>query len=79
MKKFLFRINNLCQVNLLKERFGLIGLNLEASHEIWDNPVEPLNRPIVFRTVGKEIPAFHIDTCLKTIGVAYKDFIKEAK
>ncbi len=48
-------------------------------HEIWDNPEEPLNRPIVFRTVGKEIPAFHIDTCLKTIGVAYKDFIKEAK
>jgi hypothetical protein len=65
-------------VDWLKSR-GFKHIRTEASHEIWDNPVEPLNRPIVFRTVGKEIPAFHIDTCLKTIGVAYKDFIKEAK
>jgi predicted RNA binding protein YcfA (HicA-like mRNA interferase family) len=65
-------------VDWLKSR-GFKHIRTEASHEIWDHPTDPLNRPIVFRTVGKEIPAFHVDTCLKTIGVTYKDFIKEAK
>lgn len=56
---------------------GLVHIRTEASHEIWDFPDDSLMRPVVFRGTKKEIPSFHIQTNLQTLGVDYKTFQKE--
>ena len=58
---------------------GLVYKRTEASHEIWDYPDDSLLRPITFRGAKKEIPGFHINTNLQTLGIDYKTFQKEIK
>lgn len=48
-----------------------------ASHDQWSKP--GVLRPIVFRGKDKEIPAFHISTCLKTMGYTQEYFEKWVK
>lgn len=56
---------------------GLVRIRIKASHHIWDYPDKSLLRPVVFQGELKEIPGFHIDKCLKTLGVSYAVFMKE--
>ena len=48
-----------------------------ASHELWDNPDYPYDRPITFRTMDKDIPPLHLKTNSETMGVTMKDLYKE--
>lgn len=57
---------------------GLVHIRTEG-HEIWDYPDDSLLRPVTFRPSKKEIPGFHIHTCLKTLSVDYKTFEEELK
>jgi predicted RNA binding protein YcfA (HicA-like mRNA interferase family) len=60
----------------LKKR-GLVYKRTKGSHDVWDYPDDSLLRPIVFRGAKPEIPGCHIHTNLDTLGVEYKDFLKE--
>tara|TARA_R110000850_G_scaffold94576_4_gene199299 strand:+ start:2201 stop:2443 length:243 start_codon:yes stop_codon:yes gene_type:complete len=44
----------------------------EASHDKWRCP--DCIRSIIFRGAEKDIPAFHIHTLLKTMGVSKEEF-----
>jgi len=48
-----------------------------ASHHIWK--CKGVNRSIVFRGAKKEIPRFHINTNLKTMGIDKETFNKWIK
>jgi len=54
-------------------------VRIHGDHEIWDYPNDNffLLRPVTFIGCDKEIPALHIMTNLKTLGISYSDFIKE--
>jgi hypothetical protein len=56
---------------------GLKHLRDKGDHEIWDNPDEPLIRPVTFIGCDKEIPSLHIKTNLETLGISYDEFEKE--
>jgi len=56
---------------------GLKYYRTEGSHEIWGKL--ELTRPITFRGSKKEIPAFHIRTNLRTLGISVGDFLKKIK
>ncbi len=58
---------------------GLKLVRIHGDHEVWDYPDDnfSLLRPVTFIGCEKEIPAFHITTNLKTLGISYYDFIKE--
>jgi hypothetical protein len=57
---------------------GLKQIRNHGDHEIWDFPKDSqLLRPITIVGYEKEIPAFHIQTNLKTLNISYEDFIKE--
>lgn len=58
---------------------GLKHIRDHGDHEIWDfqNNNTKLLRPITFIGCDKEIPALHINTNLKTLGISYIDFLKE--
>jgi len=57
---------------------GLKHLRSEGDHEIWDFPNDNrLFRPVTFIGCEKEIPALHIKTNLKTLGISYSDFENE--
>ena len=43
-----------------------------SSHHHWRKP--GVNRTITFEGNEKDIPPFHIQTCLKTIGITPKEF-----
>ncbi len=60
-------------ISFLKSR-GIIHMRTHASHAIFDNPQEPLPRPVVIRMKYKDIPLLHIHTTLETIGVSKKEF-----
>ncbi len=66
--------------NLFKKYLKSKGLHLvktEGGHEKWDMKTAPhLDRPIIFRTTGKDIPLLHIQTNLKTLDVTTKDFLE---
>ena len=49
-------------------------VRIKASHHHWKCP--KCIRPITFWGDEKEIPAFHIKTCLFTLGIDRKDFLK---
>jgi predicted RNA binding protein YcfA (HicA-like mRNA interferase family) len=53
---------------------GVVYIRSEASHDIYDNPQQPLFRPIVVRTKYKDVPLLHIHTSLENIGVSKKEF-----
>jgi len=57
----------------LKQK-GLIHKRTKGGHEIWDYPDNSLSRPIVFRAHEKEIPWYHINKNLKTLGVSVLEF-----
>jgi hypothetical protein len=63
-------------IKWLKKR-GLVYKRTTASHEIWDYPDSPLERPVTFRGAEKEVPGCHINTNLNTLGIDYKTFQKE--
>jgi hypothetical protein len=63
-------------IRFLKKE-GLSHVRSTASHEIWDRPDKPLNRPIVFRPKDRDIPRLHLDTCLKTLGLTHKEFLEK--
>ena len=56
---------------------GLEFYRTKGSHEIWGKL--ELTRPIVFQGAKKEIPAFHIRTCLRTLHISVEDFLKRIK
>jgi predicted RNA binding protein YcfA (HicA-like mRNA interferase family) len=60
-------------IQFLKSR-GIVYIRTHASHNIFDNPVSPLSRPVVIRTKFKDMPLLHIHTALETIGVSKKEF-----
>ena len=60
-------------LRFLKSR-GLIYIRTEASHDIYDNPLKPLLRPVVVRTKYKEVPLLHIHTTLENLSVSKKEF-----
>ena len=43
----------------------------ESSHDKWTKP--GFFRPVIFRGAEKEIPLFHIETCLRTMGITKKE------
>ena len=53
---------------------GIIYLRTHASHDIFDNPQNPLPRPVVIRMKYKDMPLLHMHTTLETIGVTKKEF-----
>lgn len=53
---------------------GVVYIRSEASHDIYDNPQQPLLRPIVVRTKYKDVPLLHIHTSLENMGVSKKEF-----
>jgi hypothetical protein len=53
---------------------GIVYIRTQASHDIYDNPQNPLLRPVVIRTKFKEIPLLHIHTSLENLGVTKKEF-----
>ena len=63
-------------IRWLKKK-GLVHLRTTASHELWDNPDCPQDRPITFRTMDKDIPPLHLKTNSETMGVTMKDLYKE--
>jgi predicted RNA binding protein YcfA (HicA-like mRNA interferase family) len=59
------------------ESLGLEYERTRASHNFYNYPKgnpKRLNRPVVIRTLYKEIPLLHIHTNLKTLGISKKDF-----
>jgi len=60
----------------LKEK-GLVCIRTSGDHEYWDRPDDSLPRPITIIGCDKEIPAFHIKTNLKNLGIDYSDFEEE--
>ena len=59
---------------------GIIYVRTHASHDIFDNPKNPLPRPVVIRIKYKDIPLLHIHTALENIGVskkAFEDWLKK--
>lgn len=46
----------------------------KASHEHWKCP--KCFRTVTFWGSKKEVPGFHIETCLKTMGVSKEDFLE---
>jgi hypothetical protein len=63
-------------VQFLKE-IGLEHLRSKGDHEIWDYPENSsLLRPVTFISKDKTVPALHVDTNLKTLGMTYKEFNK---
>ena len=47
----------------------------KGDHVVWDNPKIPTLRPIIFREGYKEIPADHIRSNLRTIGISMNEFL----
>ena len=47
-------------------------VRIRGSHHNWKCP--NCSRTIIFRGSKKEIPRFHINTNLKTMGISIKDF-----
>lgn len=60
-------------VRFLKQQ-GLRVKRTTASHEIWDRPDLPLQRPVVIRTTDRDIPMHHIATNLRTLHITQKEF-----
>lgn len=60
---------------------GLELLRTKGDHQSWNYPEKhrKLLRPITFSSNRKEVAAFHVSTCLRTMGVDYDEFIKEIK
>ena len=54
----------------------MLYIRTEASHDIYDNPKKPLNRPLILRTKYKDIPLMHLHTNLKTLEVSKAEFEK---
>jgi len=58
------------------KKLGLRHLRDNGDHEIWDYPDgSSLLRPVTIIGCEKEIPAFHIDTNLKTLNMTYEEFL----
>ncbi len=53
---------------------GIVYIRTLASHDIFDNPKNPLARPVVIRTKYKDIPLLHIHTTLENAGITKKEF-----
>jgi hypothetical protein len=53
---------------------SLKKIRTESSHEIWDNPTNPLLRPVTVDTNYPDVPILHIHTSLKSIGISNSDF-----
>lgn len=53
---------------------GLKKMRTKGDHEIWDDPVKPLARPIVIVSGEPEVPALHIKSNLNTLGIDEGDF-----
>ena len=60
-------------IQFLKSR-GIIYIRTHSSHDIFDNPNNPLSRPVVIRMKYKDIPLLHIHTTLENIDVSKKEF-----
>jgi predicted RNA binding protein YcfA (HicA-like mRNA interferase family) len=58
---------------------GLKHIRTKSSHEIWDNPDNPLLRPITVDSKFSDVPITHIHTSLKTLGISKSDFEKILK
>jgi len=56
----------------LKEQ-GLKKTGGKGDHEKWSK--NDLSRPVILQVKNKNIPAFHIRTNLKTLGISVKDFL----
>ena len=59
------------------DSIGCKYISTEASHDKWKCP--GCTRSIIHRGAKKEIPAFHIKTNLKTLGIHPDDFYGWAK
>ena len=53
-------------------KMGCNYVRTNSSHEIWTR--QDLNRPIVIQGNKKEVPKFHIQTNLRTLGISIKKF-----
>lgn len=58
---------------------GLKKIRTVASHELYDNPVKPLLRPVTVDNNYPDVPLLHIHTTLKTIGMSKEEFIQRLK
>jgi predicted RNA binding protein YcfA (HicA-like mRNA interferase family) len=57
------------------KKLGLKHIRDHGDHEIWDYPEDgKLLRPVTIIGCDKTIPALHIQTNLKTLGLSYKEF-----
>jgi len=70
-------------VSWLKSK-GLVKIThlcKKGSHEAWNYPKgkKQLQRPIIFRQTKQEIPADHIATCIRTLGISKSKFYKEVR
>ena len=57
------------------ESLGLVHVRTKGGHLVYDNPNQPLKRPVILQSRGKDIPRFHIQSNLNSIGVSTKEFL----
>lgn len=58
------------------EQVGLQKIRTKGTHEIWNNPTQPLLRPVTVDSKYANVPILHIHTSLKSIGITKEDFNK---
>jgi predicted RNA binding protein YcfA (HicA-like mRNA interferase family) len=56
---------------------GLRQERTKGSHEVWNRPDAPLNRPVTIQTSSKDIPLLHIKTNLNTLGITLAQFLTD--
>ena len=56
---------------------GLTRLGSLGTHEVWDRVDAPLECPIIFRTIERDIPRLMVEICLIRLGVTTAEFEKK--
>lgn len=52
---------------------GIVYIRTQSSHDVFDNPQNPLPGPVVIRMKYKDTPLLHIHTTLENIGISKKN------
>jgi predicted RNA binding protein YcfA (HicA-like mRNA interferase family) len=61
------------------KHIGLKKVRTKSTHEIYNNPDNPLLRPVTVDSKFPDVPILHIHTSLKTIGMSKDEFEKIIK
>lgn len=56
---------------------GLVHARTRGDHEVWSKP--GMTRPVIIQAKNKNVPAAHIRTNLKTLGLSVPEFLEIMK